>query len=155
MKLLKFKNAAKKLKTQSGFTLIELMVTVAIVAILSMIAYPSYTDYLRRGQVQEAPNNLASYRTQMEQYYQDNRTYASGGGCGITLPAAPLVKNFTYACQTANAGQTYTATATGVTGGLVAGLAYTVDQLNNQGTTCTGCAWNFSGTQTSWVMKKP
>lgn len=142
------------LKPQFGFTLIELMITVAIVAILTTIAYPSYTDYLRRGQVQEAPGNLSDYRTRMEQYYQDNRSYDSGGSCGVALPAAPGAKYFTYTCATANSGQSYTATATGA-GGLVVGLAYTIDQLNNQGTTCTGCAWNFSGVQPTWVVRKP
>lgn len=131
------------------------MVTVAIVAILATIAYPSYTDYLRRGQVQEAPGNLAGYRAQMEQYYQDNRNYGSAAACGVAVPAAPSAKYFNYGCTTGNAGQSYTATATGIAGGLVAGLAYTIDQLNNQGTTCTGCAWNFSGAQTTWVVRQP
>lgn len=141
-------------KRQSGFTLIEIMVVVAIVAILATIAYPSYTDYQRRGQVQEAPTNLADYRTQMEQYYQDNRTYAAGGNCGVALPT-PASARFTYTCATANSGQTYTATATGATGSLTTGLAYTIDQRNNQGTTCTSCVWNFSGAQTTWVLRKP
>jgi type IV pilus assembly protein PilE len=57
---------------QRGFTLIEVMIVVAIVAILSSVAYPAYTDYVRRGQLQEAFTNLANYRIQMEQYYQDN-----------------------------------------------------------------------------------
>lgn len=137
-----------------GFTLIELLIAIAVVAILSSIAYPSYTDYVRRGQVQEAPANLADFRTHMEQYYQDNRTYANGANCGFAVPVAPAAKFFTYTCATASAGQAYTATATG-SGGATTGLAYTVDQLNNQATTCTGCAWNFTGTQPSWVVRKP
>jgi len=137
-----------------GFTLIEVMITVAVVAILSMIAYPSYTDYLRRGQVQEAPRNLADFRTRMEQYYQDNRSYAAGANCGVAVPVAPAANYFSYACTIANAGQTYVATATGV-GGSVAGLGYTVDQLNNQGSTCSGCAWGFTGPQGTWVLRKP
>jgi type IV pilus assembly protein PilE len=137
-----------------GFTLIEVMIVVAIVAILSMIAYPSYTDYIRRGQAQEAPAQLLNYRTLMEQHYQDTRTYAAGGNCAVTLPAAPVAEYFSYACSTSNAGQAYTATATGV-GGAVAGLAYSIDQRNNRTSTCTGCAWNFSGVQNTWVLSKP
>lgn len=135
----------------TGFTLIEVMIVVAIIAILATIAIPNYSDYLRRGRAQEAVNALAASRTRMEQFYQDNRSYATGGACGVAAPAAD---SFTYACVIGNAGQSYTVTATGA-GGLVNGLAYTVDQQNNQTTTCTGCAWNFSGVQTRWVTRKP
>ena len=140
-----------------GFTLIELMIVVAIVAILMAVAVPGYSDYQRRGQAQEAPVNLAAFRAAMEQYYQDNRRYGTGTGttCGVTPPAAPTAKNFDYDCTSPTGGQSYTATATGKSGGLVSGLAYTVDQLNNQGTTCTSCAWNFSSAQTTWVTRKP
>lgn len=144
-------NAFPPRRRSTGFTLIELMITVAIVAILSMIAYPSYTDYLRRGQVQEAPANLADFRTRMEQYYQDNRNYGTGGNCGVT---APPDKNFKYTCSTPTGAQTYTATATGASN-LVTGLAYTIDQANAQGTTCASCAWNFSTAQTTWILRKP
>jgi type IV pilus assembly protein PilE len=128
----------------------EVMITVAIVAILASIAMPAYQDYIRRGQVQEAPSNLSDFRVRMEQFYQDSRSYSVGGNCGAPLPAG---RYFNYACAIANGGQAYTATANGI--GLTAGLAYTVDQVNNQQTTCTGCAWNFAGTQTTWVVKKP
>lgn len=134
-----------------GFTLIEVMIVVAIIAILATIAVPSYTDYLRRGRVQEAVNTLAAARTSMEQFYQDNRSYAAGGACGVAAPAAD---GFTYACATANAGQSYSISATGADG-LVTGLVYAIDQQNNQTTTCAGCAWSFSGTQTTWVTRKP
>ncbi len=140
--------------SSGGFTLIEVMIVVAIVAILSMIAYPSYTDYIRRGQVQEAPATLLAYRARMEQYYQDNRSYAAAGNCAVALPAPPEVEHFSYACTVSNAGQAYAATATGV-GGAVAGLAYSIDQRNNRSSTCTGCAWNFSGVQTTWILRRP
>lgn len=137
-----------------GFTLVEVMIVVAIVAILSMIAYPSYTEYLRRGQVQEAPATLLAYRSKLEQYYQDNRTYANGGNCAVPTPAAPEAEYFSYACSTSNGGQAYSATATGI-GGAVTGLAYSIDQRNNRSSTCTGCAWNFSGPRSTWVLRKP
>jgi len=137
-----------------GFTLIELMVTVAVIAILSMIAYPSYTDYLRRGQVQEAPTNLATFRAQMELYYQDNRNYGTGTTCGAALPVASASTHFTYACTLSNSNQSYSATATG-SSGLVVGLVYAVDETNAQKTTCNNCAWNFSTTQNTWVLRRP
>src|SRR5690606_1858627 len=62
-----------------GFTLIELMITVAIIAILAAVAVPSYQDYVRRGKVTEATATLAQFRIKMEQYFQDNQTYELDG----------------------------------------------------------------------------
>jgi len=62
---------------QSGFTLIEVMIAVAIVGILIAIALPSYRNYVIRGKLVAGTNALANMRAQMEQYYQDNRTYAT------------------------------------------------------------------------------
>ncbi len=123
----------------SGFTLIEMMVVVAIVAILGAIAIPSYTKYVQRGDLVEATQALSQYRVQMEQYYQDNNTYANGAICGVAIPTP---------C-TLNTGQAYTATATGKTGGQVAGFIYTIDQTNTQKTTW---AWGLSST-TSWIVR--
>lgn len=137
-----------------GFTLIEVMVTIAIVAILASIAYPNYSDYVRRGNVQEAPGNLSSYRTQLEQYYQDHRTYVKADGtCGIDPPATTA--NFQYGCTPSSTGQGYSLAATGNTGTSVTGLKYMLDQKNQPSTTCSSCAWNFTGTQTKWIVRKP
>ena len=70
----------------TGFTLVELMIVVAIIAILAAIAVPSYNDYVTRSKLQEAHTNLAAARVNMEQYYQDNRVYTTApgsGACGI------------------------------------------------------------------------
>ncbi|MDM0044641.1 type IV pilin protein [Variovorax dokdonensis] len=137
-----------------GFTLIEVMVTVAIVAILATVAYPNYTDYIRRGHVQEAPANLMTFRARMEQYYQDHRSYGSGSTCGVAVPASPDAEYFSYACTLTNSGQAYTATATG-TGGTVAGLSYSIDQKGTRSSACSGCAWNFGTEPDIWVLRKP
>jgi len=123
---------------QTGFTLIEAMVTVAIVAILAGVALPAYQSYVRRGQLSEAGTYLSDYRVKMEQYYQDNKNYGSGNVCASDATAAswngfsPGAKYFTFACATA--GQTHTVTATG-NGSLTTGYVYTVDQAGNRGTT--------------------
>ena len=63
----------------SGFTLIELMATVAIIAIAASLAYPQYSAYLQRGRIMDATTKLSDFRIKMEQYYQDNRTYQNAG----------------------------------------------------------------------------
>ena len=62
-----------------GFTLIEVMIVVAIIGILAAITIPQYADYMRRARVSEAVGLLASMRPRMEQYFQDNRTFV--GAC--------------------------------------------------------------------------
>jgi type IV pilus assembly protein PilE len=74
------------MQRKSGFTLIEVMVVVAIVAILASIAIPSYTNYIMRSKITEATSNLLAMRTKIEQYYQDTRSYAPATG---TLPCNP------------------------------------------------------------------
>lgn len=125
----------------AGFTLIEIMVAVALVAILASLGYPSYVDYIRRGQLQEAFAALPDYRVKLEQYFQDNKNYGTtnGGACanGANAPAwsnfVPAnAKFFTYACVVNGTG--YTITATG-TGGKTVGFVYTVNDANLQATT--------------------
>src|SRR5664279_3839562 len=58
-----------------GFTLIEVMIVVAIVAVLAAIALPSYTDYIRRGKIIDATSKLSDARVHLEQWFQDNRSY--------------------------------------------------------------------------------
>jgi len=116
-----------------GFTLIELMITVAIVAILAAVALPSYSDYIRRSQASEATGQLSLYRTRMEQYYQDNRSYGATTGttCGLTFADS---KYFSFSCTTSNTAQNFTITATDK-GGAVAGHVYTISDAGTQTTT--------------------
>ena len=73
------------MRSNSGFTLIEVMITVAIVAILAAIAVPSYNEYVQRARITEATSALADMRNKMEQYFQDNRTWTPGGGIDPAL----------------------------------------------------------------------
>ncbi len=76
-----------------GFSLIELMIVVAVDAILSAVAIPSYRDYTIRAQLVEAINSLADMRVRMEQFYADNRTYGAAA-CGVAMP---VLEKFTLA----------------------------------------------------------
>ncbi len=119
-------------QTQSGFTLIEIMIVVAILGILTAIAVPSYQAYVTRSKFTEASAQLSDLRTQMEQYFQDNRTYnTTGTTCGATMPAANTVKYFSYTC-TATA-TSYTITATSVSGRLGSANGQYVFTINEAG----------------------
>lgn len=117
-------------RRELGFTLIEVMIVVAIVAILAAIALPSYSAYVSRSRVPAALDALGSYYTRMEQRYQDTGNYANAGNCAVALPSA---NNFTITCALSNSGQGFTATATG--SGTMSGYAYTINHQGARATT--------------------
>jgi type IV pilus assembly protein PilE len=120
-----------RLLRQRGFTLIELMITIAIVAILASVALPAYTAYIQRARVPVALDGLSAYLTRMEQRYQDVGSYANAANaCAVAVPAAD---NFVVTCAISDAGQGFTATATG--NGPVAGYAFTINHLGLRVTT--------------------
>ena len=134
-----------------GFTLIEMMIVVAIVAVLAAIALPGYTDYVRRSRIIEATSRLADHRVRMEQYFLDSRTYSGGGtACGIPDPPYAAGRDaFEVRCTAASA-TTYTVTATGRES--MTGFVYTIDQANARATTAAPLGWSTSAT--CWTVRK-
>jgi type IV pilus assembly protein PilE len=137
------------MKQSGGFTLIEILMVVAILGILAAIALPSYNQYVVRGKLTEAYANLLAIRAQSEQYFQDNRTYA-GMPCSTTN-----AKYFGYGCSGLSA-TTYIVTATGNAGSDVEGIAFTIDQNNARATTVAGPAATkgWVGNGTCWIVRK-
>ena len=60
----------------SGFTLVELMIVVAIIGILASVAYPSYVHYVKKGQCADGLDSLLFLAGRMEEFYLNNDTYA-------------------------------------------------------------------------------
>ncbi len=60
----------------AGFTLIEMLIVVVIIALLAAIGYPSYTDFVTRSRRQAAQNTLLQLADRQEQFFLDNKRYA-------------------------------------------------------------------------------
>ena len=132
-------------KTRSaGFTLLELMIVVAIVGILAGLALPWYQDYVRRGQIQEGTTALADLRVKMEQHFQDAKTYAPPDN--PTCPAETTT--FTYGGCAGGTATKFTITATGK--GNLASFVYSIDQ---DGAQKSNTPW-ASGDQPCWITRK-
>ncbi len=127
---------------QKGFTLVELMITTAIIGILSAIAYPSYTQYVLRANRADAKAILTESAQFMERYYTTNTSYASAtvlsavspkGATGtrikynITFSVAPTATVYTLSAAPAN-GQTADSCGT-----------LTISQTGAQTPTTAGC----------------
>lgn len=83
------------MKKARGFTLMEIMVVVAIIGILAAIAIPSYQSQLRKGRRADAQSYMMELANLEQQYLLDARAYLTGGGAANTLKPTPVtVANF-------------------------------------------------------------
>jgi len=134
------------MKRRGGFTLIELMITVAIIAILSAIAMPSYLDYVRKGKRADARAQIQAASIAQEKYRLNNATYANttaaiATACGTATVgcACPSEQgNYCLAAPTVVSGSTYTLTAN----------ATSTSQLADTG--CTAITYRVNGTTISY-----
>lgn len=138
-----------------GFTLVEVMVTVAIVAILAAVAIPQYKDYVTRSRLADASTGLATMRAQMERYYQDNRTYADAGAfvspCNNATTSARTFGDFVISCTGTLSDTQFKLQAVG--SGSASGFTYTINQQEVRATTSLPTGWG-SACASKWIMKK-
>ena len=130
-----------------GFTLMEVMVVVAIVGLLSAIALPSYTNYVRRARMQGAFTGMSEVRFRLEQFFQNNNNYGtSAASCPNTI-TLPTPEQFTISCRwrtdgpDASTNRSYLITATGT--GSLSGYVFTLNEQNFQQTTAFTDASNL------------
>ena len=143
-----------------GFTLIEVMITVAVIALLASVALPTYTEYIRRSKLVEATASLSDMRVRLEQYFLDARQYptaciapAAGPASSGNIYLPSMSKYFTVTCTLTTT--TYTVTATGKSTEGMSGFTYTVDQSNNRKTTSLPSGWSGAGaSSTCWIIRK-
>lgn len=129
-----------------GFTLVELMIAVAVVGILTAVALPAYQDYVTRGRLTEAFSALAAAQPSAEQFWANGRTF-EGFDVAHGLPADSA--NFAYSLTTGTASA-FTIRATG--SGNAAGFSYTIDQNGNRATLSVPDNWVRSAT--CWTDRK-
>ena len=130
----KFYNKMKE-KGQKGFTLIELMIVIAIIGILAAIAIPNYMNYTRKAKTTEAKTNLAAIRTSEEAYRAENETYRACGADPANIPGRTQVA-WATSDTAAGAGGNFTAIGFRPSGKVY--YSYRVPTAT--GTTFTACA---------------
>jgi type IV pilus assembly protein PilE len=133
-----------------GFTLIELMITVAIIAILAAVAFPSYIDYLRKGRRADAQSFMHEVAARQQHFMVDRRAYSdsitnapAAGGLGLTVPSnVSTYYTVTLATDNTVAPPIFTITATPA-----GSQAYekcgtlTVNQIGVKTASGTGTCW--------------
>lgn len=139
-------------RSARGFTLIEMMITVAIIGILSAVAIPAYSNYVVRARTAEAFTALGGLQPAAEQFWATNRSYSNMTSAVIPVNTA----NFEYSVPTASASDSaYIAQAVGKN--KMAGVTYTVNQSGTRTTvitSATGVFLGWTGSSTCWVDRK-
>lgn len=125
-------------RSTTGFTLLELMVTVAIIAILAAIAYPNYQDYVVKTRRSAAAVCLTEVSQFMERFYTTNLRYdVSTGGSAVTLPALQcmndIAAHYTISFGAGPTATTYTLQAVPLGGQATRDVKCGTLQLNQAG----------------------
>lgn len=129
------------MKVSPGFTLIELMVVVAIIGILASLAYPSYMDSVRKSNRADAKSTMLQVASQEERYYTENNVYGSMTAIGYVASSIPSQSGrHNITLVTANADSTYTISATPVATDATCGVL-TLTNTGVTGSAIAGGCW--------------
>lgn len=140
-------NQVRAPRRESGFTLIEMMIVVAIIGILAAIALPAYQDYVKRGKIIEGTSALSDARAQLEHYYDNGVAHSY---TGFTCPGN--TKNFAIDCSDLS-DSTYTVTATGISSQGMGGFTYSINQTNTKTTVAVPTGWKVPSSS-CWAIRR-
>jgi type IV pilus assembly protein PilE len=117
----------RRISRKSGFTLVELMVVIVIVALLAAIAVPLYTNYTKDARRSEGAGALAAVATAQQTYYQRNGAYTNALG-NLNVDLSDITANWTVGNPSLIAGPPpgFSVVATGKAGTACAGLTVTL-----------------------------
>ena len=131
-------------KAQKGFTLIELMIVVAIIGILAAVAIPAYQDYIARAQVSEAVTLMGGAKTPIAEFYADNGRFPGAIESVVPNTSGQYVGALALSGVTGGTGAVQaTMKATGVNANIASG---TVEMYTTNGGNTWECRAGSAGT---------
>jgi type IV pilus assembly protein PilE len=135
-------------KINKGFTLIELVVTIGVIAIFGALAYPSYRDYSLTSQLTEGMSRLQNEWVNSAQYYQDNRTYETMCSEDRLKAMNKGLDYFTISCPTVEENEITLQAAD------KNGFIFTINELGEKSTLGVDPKWTLPEGNACWVSKK-
>lgn len=126
-------------KVQQGFTLIELMIVVAIIGILAAIAIPAYQDYTIRAQVSEGINLASGAKAAIAEYFMDSGALPSSNGAAGLEASGNILGNYVTGVAV-SAGGVVTVTYGGQANSQINGLNLTLSPTTNAGSVQWNCS---------------
>ena len=121
-------------RVQQGFTLIELMIVVAIIGILAAVALPAYQDYTIRARVSEAVLATSQCRTAVSEIYQTGTAAIAADGWGCGESAGPLITQYVDQIHTTVNGKITVTTSASAALGPAKSTTLSLTPVDNTGT---------------------